>query len=65
MKIFQKAVNLIVSLAIAFYFLYASIYLYEDIIPVLAYSVLVLFAVFTIALIYFGMKKEKKGTGKS
>lgn len=59
-RVFPQAVNLIISVAIAFYFLYASIYFYENIIEVLAYSVLALFAVFTVALIWFGMKKEKK-----
>jgi len=59
-KIFPSMTNMIIAVVIGFYFLSASIFYQENIMQILAYSVLILFVAFVIALIYFGMKKEKK-----
>jgi len=57
LKMFYQTTNLIVSLIIAFYFLFASIYYSEDMVQILGYSTLALIIVFAIVLIYFSMKK--------
>ena len=59
-KIFPSNVNTIVSLVIAFYFIYASLYFKENIIQVFAYSLLFLFVAFVVILVILGLKKEKK-----
>jgi len=57
LKIFHQTTNLVVSLIIAFYFLFASVYYSEDMVQILGYSTLALIIVFAIVLIYFSMKK--------
>jgi hypothetical protein len=58
-KIFPSTVSLIISFVIAFYVLFASIYYLENLIEVVAYSLLFLILVFSIALLYLSRKKEK------
>jgi hypothetical protein len=60
MKIFPRATNMVISTVIAFYFLSASAFYQENLIQILGYSILFLSVAFVLALIYFGMRKEKK-----
>jgi len=60
MKIFPARINPIIALIIAFYFLSASIYYSEDLMQILAYSVLFLFIVFAIGLVILSRREEKE-----
>jgi hypothetical protein len=59
-KIFSSTVNLIISLVIAFYVLFASFYYFENLIQVLAYSFLFLLLIFSFALLYLSRKKGQE-----
>jgi membrane-bound acyltransferase YfiQ involved in biofilm formation len=64
LKILPNRINPIIAIIIAFYFLSASIYYSEDLMQILAYSVLFLFISFILALAYISAKGEKKEKGK-
>ncbi|MEM5853185.1 MAG: hypothetical protein QW228_02290 [Candidatus Aenigmatarchaeota archaeon] len=51
-KIFNPSVNLIISLVIAFYVLFASTYYLENAILIIAYSFISLLLIFSVALLY-------------
>jgi hypothetical protein len=56
-KIFSRTVNLIVSIVIAFYVLFASTYYAEKIIWIVSGLFLFILIIFTFALIYLSRKK--------
>lgn len=58
-KILPKTTNIIVSIIIAFYFLFASIFYGEDIIFIIALSTFLLILGFIVILIYKGIKEKK------
>lgn len=60
LKILPNRINPLVAVIIAFYFLSASIYYSEDLIQLLAYSVLFIFIAFILALVIISARGEKK-----
>jgi len=60
LKILPNRINPVIALIIAFYFLSASIYYSEDLIQILAYSVLFIFIAFILALVFISARGEKK-----
>jgi hypothetical protein len=60
LKILPNRINPIVAVIIAFYFLSASIYYSEDLIQILAYSVLFIFIAFILALAFISSRGEKR-----
>jgi hypothetical protein len=59
-KIFPNSVNVILGIIIAFYVIFASIYYQEDLMQLVAYSLLFLFGAFVVILIILGFKGKKK-----
>lgn len=57
-KIFHTTINLIISLVIAFYTLFISLYYIQDLIQILAISFLSLFSIFILALLLSLRKRE-------
>jgi hypothetical protein len=56
-KIFPKTVDLIISIVIAFYMLFASIYYFEEIVWIFAGLFLLLLIIFALALLYLAKRK--------
>jgi hypothetical protein len=57
LKILPSTTNVIVAFIIALYFLSVVVFNPENIVEIIAYSVLFLFIAFILLLIYLGMKK--------
>jgi hypothetical protein len=56
-KVFSNTINLIVSVVIAFYVLFASTYYTEEVIWIVSGLFLFIFIIFIFALIYLARKK--------
>jgi|GEM_PF-3487182 hypothetical protein len=56
-KIFSRTVNIIVSIVIAFYVLFASTYYAEEIILIVGFLFLFILIIFILALIHLARKK--------
>lgn len=63
-KILPGKTSAVIAFVIAFYSLSASVFYSENIVQILAYSLLILFIIFIVVVIHRGLKKDEKKKGK-